>query len=444
MFVAIKIFVLGCLAIFLVVLIGSFIDGEKIHFPDFINSKGTIQADANGRIDSIAIDLDYIYMAGGSIFADKKEGSIFGKSVNAQGLVPVDIQWRIEKRKINTGSLVSEFGKDGIIEENLSSGIDEVKSIAIDSNYIYAAGCNGSKWHVEKRDINTGDLVSEFGKDGVVEQELGDELSITIDSRYIYMAGHRLLALGNSKWRYQWRIEKRDINTGKLVPVFGKDGVIENNAKNLGLLRSIIIDSKYIYVSGSGRWRIEKRDINTGALVPAFGGDGAVESNRGKRSEPLSIAIDSNYIYAAGFEEVSPNNYQWRIEKRKINTGSLVSEFGKSGVVELKMINGLNQAKSIAIDLEYVYIAGYKGSPDIAGSNAQWHIEKRNINTGFSVSEFGGDGAVESNHSNGWDEAASIVVDSSYIYVGGGANLFEPNSFKWCIEKRDINTGALK
>ena len=68
-------------------------------------------------------------------------------------------------------------------------------------------------------------------------------------------------------------------------------------------------------------------------------------------------------------------------------------------------------ANSIALDANYLYVAGWDYSP----GNDQWRIEKRDKDTGALVSAFDGDGVVESDPSTYGDRAKSIAVDDSYI-----------------------------
>ena len=69
---------------------------------------------------------------------------------------PGDTLWRIEKRTMDTGALVSAFGSNGVVQSNPSTGIDGVTAVAVDSNNLYVVGWkmeNGYKrWHIEIRD----------------------------------------------------------------------------------------------------------------------------------------------------------------------------------------------------------------------------------------------------------------------------------------------------
>ena len=73
-----------------------------------------------------------------------------------------------------------------------------------------------------------------------------------------------------------------------------------------------------------------------------------------------SIARDSTYMYVVG-EDSSTGNYQWRIEKRNLSDGQLVTGFGTNGVVTSNPSTGNDLAYSITIDSTYMYVVGADG-----------------------------------------------------------------------------------
>jgi hypothetical protein len=53
------------------------------------------------------------------------------------------------------------------------------------------------------------------------------------------------------------------------------------------------------------------------------------------------MAIDATYIYVAGYDStVSAADSQWRIEKRDITTGALVTAFDTDGIVQVNPFVG--------------------------------------------------------------------------------------------------------
>ena len=347
---------------------------------------------------------------------------------------------------LNT-SIAGGFGTDGVVVSDPSPNVEYAYSVAVDSVFIYVAGFDNSpgddQWRIEKRDIKTGELAPLFDGDGVVESNPSSyneyARSIAVDLSYIYVAGHDY-----SPGDYQWRIEKRNKMTGELVLGFDGDGVVESNPSVDGdRAQSIAVDSEYIYVAGydsspgSYQWRIEKRDKTTGALVTAFDGDGVVQNDPSIDPDAAtSLTIDSDYIYIAGYDK-SPGDVQWRIEKRDINTGALVPAFDGDGVVQINPSVQKEYPQSIVVESGYIYVGGGDWSP----GDTQWRIEKRDKVTGALVPAFDGDGVVESNPSIDDDSVYSMAVDSSYVYITGQDR--SSGNDQWRIEKRDIITGAL-
>jgi hypothetical protein len=202
----------------------------------------------------------------------------------------------------------------------------------------------------------------------------------------------------------------------------------------------IAIDSIAMYVigydfsPGNEQWRIEKRSLTDGSLISAFGTGGVVTSDPSTGSDlAFGIAIDSTAMYVVGYDS-SPeewDDYQWRIEKRSLADGSLVSGFGAGGVVTGNHRAGDDQASSIAIDSTAMYVIGCDCSP---GGDCQWRIEKRSLTDGSLISAFGTGGVVTSDPSTGSNLARGIAIDSTAMYVVGRDN--SPGDEQWRIEKR--------
>ncbi|HUC20989.1 MAG TPA: hypothetical protein VMR98_05885, partial [Candidatus Polarisedimenticolaceae bacterium] len=105
---------------------------------------------------------------------------------------------------------------------------------------------------------------------------------------------------------------------------FDSDGVIDGAVATEAITASVIVGSS-IYIVGetdAQDWRIEKRDLTTGALVTAFDTDGIVDG-AAATNLPNGVATDGTYLYVIG-SDASAN---WRIEKRDLTTGALVTAF---------------------------------------------------------------------------------------------------------------------
>ncbi len=286
---------------------------------------GVVTSGSGESAVALAVDFSYIYIVGD----------------NASG------GWRIEKRDKTTGALVAGFGSSGVIAENLSTYY--AAAVSLDDSYLYVAGTEDStNWRIEKRSKVTGDLVTEFDGDGVVN---GAVLSfyaygIALDSSYLYVAGDDDSGTGG------WRIEKRDKVTGALVTAFDTDGVVDGVAS--GTARSINVDSSYVYIAGnnsSTTWRVEKRDKTTGAPVVAFGTNGAVDGTAAT-VYAYGIASDPSSIYVVG----GNSSDTWRIEKRDKTNAALVAAFDGDGVATNTI--ALGSARGVVVDAPYLYIVG--------------------------------------------------------------------------------------
>jgi hypothetical protein len=397
------------------------------------DSDGVVLSNPSVNADytqSITVDSDYIYVAGSDYS-------------------PGNYQWHIEKRDKTTGALVTAFDTDGILVNNPSTGFDSAFSIDVDSENIYVTGYDNTQtnyqWRIEKRDKTTGALVTDFDTDGVVESNPSASTDypyyIVVDSDDLFIAGFDRIH-GN----YQWRVEKRDKTSGELAIGFNNTGkVMSNPGPNSDEAEAMAIDSDYIYIggnsyaSGNYQMRLEKRYKTTGELVTTFDTDGVVETNPSSGTDTINdIALDENYLYTAGYDSTN-TNWQMRVEKRDKTTGALVTAFDTDGIVESNPSSGHDSANAIAVDEDYIYIAGYDRA--MGGMDQQWRIEKRNKTNGALVTAFDTDGIVLNNPSNSYDNIFSIEVDSDFIYIAG-ADL-SPGDAQWRIEKRDKTAGYL-
>ena len=325
---------------------------------------------------------------------------------------------------------------------NPSGGTDYVYAIKADASGIYVAGYDNGQWRMEKRGLTTGMLIPTFGTAGVVvSNPSGGQdapYAITADTSGIYVAGSDNIPGGGN---FQLRIEKRTLTTGALIWTQTNDP-----SNNWDWIQGITADTSGIYVAGfdgsqggiDEEWYIEKRNLNTGTLIPAFGTAGVITNNPSFSDDrALAITVDASGIYVAGRDK-DPGNSQWHIEKRDLTTGVLDGVFGGgTGVVTSNPSIGDDWAYSIAVDASGIYVAGFDNSP----GNTEWRVEKRDLTTGALINTFGTAGVVTGNSNPGLNEAWAITADASGIYVAGYDNSSGNNQFR--IEKRDLGTGLL-
>jgi hypothetical protein len=268
----------------------------------------------------------------------------------------------------------------------------------------------------------------------LISGSLEEAIVIVNDSSAIYIGGWQSKGcpLANTSC---WRVEKRKKDTGALIPSFGSGGVlIVDPTISTDTLTSVSIDNQYIYLIGNQSigctvgntcWRVEKRDITTGALVEAFGSSGVVQSDpTSDIDSPQTIIVDNSYIYLLGDQATGGScnlgALCWRVEKRDITTGALVEAFGSSGVVQIDPTSGADSPTSLVIDSSYIYLGGQQatGGGCSTGSSC-WRVEKRDITTGALVEAFGSSGVLQNDPTSGADSLSSMAIDGSYIYLGG-------------------------
>jgi len=318
-----------------------------------------------------------------------------------------------------------------------------------------------------------GDLITSFDSDGILTENpsgSSDQIyDMAVDVTGIYLSGAYTSA-GNSD---EWRIEKRDPTSGALIAAFDGDGIITHSPPLSGssdIAYDITIDSNYLYVAGGDfspgnlQWRIEKRKLSDGALCTAaacgtaFDGDGIINNDNPTTGldGPFDIAVGGNYLYIVGYDNngncPGSCNDQWRIEKRRSDSGALCTaaacgtQFGTNGVVTNNPTNNNENPNAVAVDVtgNYIYIAGFE-----ATSGQGLRIEKRRSDTGALCTAaacgtaFDTDGIVQLNDPLALItySATGIAVDAQYMYViGWSADAF---SLNWIVQKRNLGDGAL-
>jgi hypothetical protein len=389
------------------------------------------------------------------------EVSAMAKDANALYIVGYDqvpgyTRWRIEKRNLSDGTLVNSFGPGGVVAVDTGSDAG-ASAIAIDSTFMYVVGYDADpgylEWRIEKRYLSDGTPDISFGTAGIKTSGTTTAVAtaIAIDATYMYVAGFDTTPAN----KLEWRIEKRSLTTGATITAFGTNGIVTTHPSGSGddIPYGIAVDANALYIVGSDEvaspgittgWRIEKRDIVTGATITGFGTDGFISDPSAEFDEALDIAIDTNYMYVAGYDSKTTNfDDEWRIEKRNLSDGSLVTSFGSGGIIQenpsFANADSWDDAQTITIDANYMYVAGYDSNTSTG--DEQWRIEKRNLSNGMFVTTFGNGGVINSNANTStglyirFNEVFAIAVDDSYLYAAGLDSLSDTDA-EWRIEKR--------
>ena len=285
-------------------------------------------AGSNDRINAMAVDTNYLYIAG-------QEGHTGDGDFG---------DWHFEKRNKVTGALCDSlancsagpFDTDGVIHFD-PGDTEACTALAIDTNHIYLAGFVGNggdnDWRIEKRRIDTGALCTggtcgtNFDGDGAIDHDFtgGDDVinSMIVDSNYVYAAG----AINNSS---EWMLVKHNISTGAIcnsvvncaAGAFDGDGQLQvNPSAGNDALQLILQDETYLYLIGyslttfAKDLRIEKRKKGDGSLEANFGTNGVVTR---ETFEPVSAYLADGYIYIT--EEGA-----FRVQKYNATTGAIAT-----------------------------------------------------------------------------------------------------------------------
>jgi hypothetical protein len=370
-----------------------------------------------------------------------------------------DDRWRVEKRSKTTGALDTSFGTGGVVTSDPTANSDQAQAIAQDGTYMYVAGYSGTSatnfdWRLEKRNISDGALVSAFGTNGVITSAPSSTASdiiydVKVDASSIYLIGQDMNGNG------QWRVEKRDIVTGSLCDnspgtecgsagTFGTAGVYTvNPSANNDIPYDAVILGANLYIVGQDaalsstnfQWRVQAITTAAGAATAGFGTGGATTTNFSANADiPFDIETDGTSLFIGGYDGiVSGTDFQMRI--MKMNTsGNSVAAFGT--------LLGINYNPSATEDrvtrMRYysskVYFTGFQSTTGI------WYTKAIDSTTA-ATSTFNGTTGLALSDDSGDDRANALEVEASGVYVAGFGT--GPGNNQWMIEKRDPTTGLL-
>ncbi|MFH0804907.1 MAG: hypothetical protein V1916_01790, partial [Patescibacteria group bacterium] len=358
--------------------------------------------------------------------------------------------WRIEKRRLDTGALVTAFDTDGVITG--ASATNAATDVVIDTaaGYMYVVGTldGARQWRIEKRRLDTGALVTAFDTDGYIQPSRYSYygVNVTMDSNYLYVAG------GNINTG-RWNIQKYDKTTGALYAANTAGGwqggeideVVSPVDVGSTFVKTVISDGTYLYIVGGAHpddstdWRIEKRRLDNGTVDTSFNGTGIINGPHDTVGLPNSLVaydaiLDGQYLYVGGVDDLPGEHLL--VGKYDRTTGAPCTaaacgtQFGTNGFV-LNESALAWKARALAVDAQNLYIGGLN----------RWHLEKRDKNNGNLIS---------GTYANGWLDGViertspaadygvmGLAIDSTYMYAVGSVS---PN---WSTEKRYLASGVL-
>lgn len=127
-----------------------------------------------------------------------------------------------------------------------------------------------------------------------------------------------------------------------------------------------------------------------------------------------TVKVFGGFVYLSCFDtNTVGGDGQIRIERRDRLTGDLVSGFGVAGVVTENPSTNEDWVYAFEVNSSGIYIGDTDFTP--GGSNSQWRIEKRDIDTGELVTNFGTNGVIIENISSGQDSPRTMTSDNDYL-----------------------------
>jgi hypothetical protein len=374
-------------------------------------------------------------LSGGALYLAGQDFTNLSMGANAR--------WRIEKRDAGSGGLVGAFGTGGVVNVNPSEFADVPYALVVDeaggalfvAGYQTVNGGSDTQWRVEKRSLTTGALLTSFGTGGVLllnPSALVDEArALAFDGTGLFVAG---IDHSPGTTDTQWRVVKLNPATGMPDPAFAT--VFSNPSEREDTPNTVVAQGGYLLIGGDDqvpanrRARIEKRNAVTGALVAAFGGGtGVVTFDTPQDDRIQGLVTDGTGLYSLA----TSNFVNLRALKHDFGDGQPVAAFGSAGVVLLgygRPSGSIAPSIPFALSGSTLYMGG-----SIGGLAVQIHLEARKTSNGDLVNGFGAGGVVTSNPTSGDDGAVNLVTDASSLYVTAVLNGFATDR-AWYIEKR--------
>jgi hypothetical protein len=281
------------------------------------------------------------------------------------------------------------------------------------SGYYFVANDSLEGFQLKKYNLQSYTIIGSFGTQGEVEVHEGGHAlwidDLVGDGTDIYLAGRRTVSATNDA---AWYLERRDGASGALVTGFGTDGVLLVDeiagAGDEGAFRAAI-DGAALFVLGqsNGSWRVEKRALSDGALVSGFAASGVLAL--AVPGQTLAIHQGTLYLLGRGPGDSRLNAYD-----------------ATNGDWLWTVASPMAEPEAIAIDDSGVYIGG--------GKDLAWHLERRELADGTLV------WAQTDLRDRTPARLTTIELDGMHWIHGAGYQTHDDDQ-DWYVERRSIHDG---
>ena len=365
-----------------------------------------------------------------------------------------------------SAAMADSFLGDGVVASEVSPTQDALYATAVGSDGIYLAGMDGSpgagQWRLEKRSLEDGELVAKFGRSGVVTIDPSpgwDRITaLVLDGRQLFLVGESDTTL---------RIEKRSASRGRLRKSFGVGGVLQfpretvvwNSSNAATVLR------KHLYVpTGSGRiLRIRTDTGETIASVRPAAAPGAPELVTALAGDGPAIFVAAGTAYGFRFEKrgIHQGRLLWRVDEPFTLVGcgpeapqalvatrdSLLVGGMREGLWHLErrrkrdgaLLWSVDDAGNGNCDIVYDLVIAGTSLFAVGVHNSRRRIEKRRLDDGSLVAEFGNGGVIDSPRRV---LEAFSAVDACGDLVASGVATNGGTNEEWYSTRIDPITGA--
>jgi len=312
---------------------------------------------------------------------------------------------------VRTAAADSFLG-DGIVVTDVGDVQDHLHAIAVAGDALYLAGMDSvphvGRWRVEKRRLSDGALVPEFGDAGVLAIDPTADwdriTAIAVDGRHLFLVGEAAATL---------RIEKRVAYDGRLRTTFGSGGVLAmpNETVAWQSANTALVVEDHLYVA-TGTGRVLKLRTRDGGAVARFK---PADTPPAASTRVTALAASNRALYIG-----AATDQGFRFEKRGLQAGRLFwtvdESFSRVGC-------GIEAPQALVVANGTLVAGGMHGG--------RWHLERRRERDGALL------WTVDLPGTGDCDVVNDVVVVGDELFAVGS------RGSRRRIEKRRLADGAL-